>query len=189
MTITGPEPGEVRRVFTSLWWVVLLRGVLMTAFGIFMIAWPEPALVAFVWLFGIYAVLDGVASLVHVLRTRSHIGMGAGLGVVSLLAGAIALIWPNVTAVVILLIVALWMLLLGIIQLAAGFTLRTLPGSGWGWLVASGVASLLLGFLLFAAPGDGLLAILTFFGVLMAVAGVALIIGAVMARRFISHRV
>lgn len=188
MSIIGPAPGEVRQVFTTLWWVVLIRGLLMTAFGSFMIAWPEPALVAFVWLFGIYAVLDGAASLVHVWRTRSHIGMGVGLGVVSLLAGAIALIWPNATAVVILLIVALWMLLLGIIQLSAGFALRTLPGSGWGWLAASGVASLVLGFMLFAAPGEGLLAILTFFGVLLAIAGVALIIGAIMARRFVRQR-
>src|SRR5699024_5448485 len=113
MTLPGPDTIEMRRVFKTMWWVVLVRGLLMVAFGVFMIAWPKPVLIAFVWLFGIYAILDGVASFAHVWRTRSHIGMGIGLGLVSVLAGLVALIWPGVTAVAVLFIVAAWILLLG----------------------------------------------------------------------------
>lgn len=184
MSNLGVDTRGLRDVFKTMWWVLLLRGILMLLFGIFMVAWPEPVLLAFVWLFGIYAVLDGVASLVHVARTRSHIGMGVGLGIVSILAGLAALIWPGITAVVVLFIVAAWVLLLGIIQLAAGVSLKSVPGSGWGWAVASGVFSMILGFILFAAPGEGILAILVFVGAMTAASGLALIIFSFVARKF-----
>lgn len=189
MSFPGPEPAEVRNVFRTMWWVVLIRGLLMAAFGIFMIVWPEPVLVAFVWLFGVYAILDGVASLVHAWKSKSGIGMGAGLGVVSVVAGLVALIWPGATAVVILMIVAVWIILLGIIQISAGIGVRSVPQSGWGWLVASGALSLVLGFLLIAAPGGGLLAILTFYGAMTALAGVALVVASLVARRFVKQTI
>src|SRR5690625_2906049 len=178
------DPPFLRSVFTTMWRVLLVRGILMAAFGVVMVAWPEPVLIAFVWLFGIYAILDGAASLAHAWRTRSSIGMGVGLGVVSVLAGLAALIWPNATAVVVLIIVAAWVLLLGLIQLAAGVALKSVPGSGWGWAVASGVSFLILAFVLFAAPGQGILAILVFVGALTTVSGLLLIMAAWAARRF-----
>lgn len=184
MSIPGSDIGFIRNVFKTLWWVVLLRGILMVAFGLFMIVWPEPALVAFVWLFGIYAIIDGAASLMHVWRTRSNIGMGVALGVVSVLAGLVALIWPGVTAVAALFLFAAWILLLGVIQLAAGVSVRRIPGSGWGWLAGAGALLVILGFLLFAAPSGGILAILTLVGAITIAAGVALIIAAVYARKF-----
>lgn len=154
----------------------------MVAFGIFMVAWPQPILVAFVWLFGIYAIADGVASLIHVWRTKSNIGMGTGLGIVSVLAGLIALIWPQATAVVVLMIVAVWILLLGVIQLAAGVSVRSVPGSGWGWMTAAGVMAIILGFTLFAVPEGGILAFLTFVGVMTILSGGFLIISALFVR-------
>lgn len=184
MAFNGPPVVDVRRVFKTMWWVVLIRGILMAAFGVFMVVWPKPVLIAFVWLFGIYAILDGITSLVHVWRTRSHIGMGVGLGIVSLLAGIIALVWPGATAVVVLFIVAAWILLLGLIQVAAGVSVRSVPGSGWGWFVASGALSMILGFFLFAAPGSGIIAILTFVGAITIASGIALIVSAFYARKF-----
>lgn len=182
MTHPGIIPDDVRNAFKTMWWVVLLRGLLMVAFGVFMVTWPEPALVAFVWLFGIYAIADGVASLAHVWRSKSKVGMGAGLGVVSILAGLIALLWPQATAIVVLLIVAVWILLLGVIQMAAGVTVRSIPGSGWGWMVASGVMAIVLGFILFAVPEGGILAFLTFVGVMTIMSGGFLIISAIFVR-------
>lgn len=178
---------DVRRVFATLWWVSLLRGALMVIFGVIVLVWPEPALVAFVWLFGIYAILDGVASLAHVWRTRSHIGMGVGLGIVSLLAGLVALIWPGVTAVVALFIVAAWLLVLGLIQVAAGVVVRAVPGSGWGWIVGSGVLTMLLGFFLFGAPSSGILALLVLMGVMLIASGLVLMVAAIFARRFVTR--
>lgn len=174
---------DVRRVFQAMWWIVATRGVLMVLFGILMVAWPETALVAFVWLFGIYAILDGVTSLVHVWRTRSHVGLGLALGIVSIVAGVVALVWPQATAVVMLFILAAWILLLGIVQIAAGIGVRKIPGSGWGWLVASGVAAVVLGVVLFAAPVSGLFVILGFAGALTIISGIALLIAAFYARR------
>src|SRR5699024_5209583 len=116
MAFIGPPVVDVRRAFKTMWWVVLIRGILMAAFGVFMVVWPKPVLIAFVWLFGIYAILDATTSIVHAWRTRSPIGRGVGLGIVSLLAGIIALLWPGATAVVALIIVAAWRLLLRPIQ-------------------------------------------------------------------------
>lgn len=159
----------------------------MIAFGAVVLMWPEPALIAFMWLFGIYAILDGIASFVHARRTRSNVGLSLSLGVVSVIAGIVALVWPSATAVVALMIVAVWVILLGVLQLAAGVSIRSIPNSGWGWLAAAGATLMLLGFFLIAAPAGGILVILTFVGTLNIVAGILLVIAAIAVRRAASR--
>lgn len=155
----------------------------MITFGVVVLVWPKPALVAFMWVFGFYAILDGVASFVHAWRTRSNVGLSIALGVVSVLAGIVALVWPGATAVVALMIVAVWVILLGVLQLAAGVSVRSVPNSGWGWLAAAGVVLIILGFVLIAAPSGGILAILAFVGGLNIAAGILLVIAAFSVRR------
>ena len=49
---------------SQYWWVIALRGVVAIVFGILAFAWPGVTLTALVLLFGAYAVIDGVASIV-----------------------------------------------------------------------------------------------------------------------------
>lgn len=58
------------------WWAIALRGVAAIAFGILTIALPGLTLLSLVFLFGAYALIDGVSSIVAAVRgepgTRGH---------------------------------------------------------------------------------------------------------------------
>jgi uncharacterized membrane protein HdeD (DUF308 family) len=76
---------------------------------------PGIALLSLIWVFGAYAILDGIAAVALGIRTRGepHWVWTTVQGVVSVLAGLTALIWPGITALALLYVIALWAIMLG----------------------------------------------------------------------------
>ena len=55
------------------WWLVLIRGIAGVLFGLLTLFWPGITLLALVALFGAYALVEGVSSIVAaVARGRQH---------------------------------------------------------------------------------------------------------------------
>ncbi|GEL17738.1 HdeD family acid-resistance protein [Pseudonocardia asaccharolytica] len=177
---------DVRGALTSLWWLILLRGVLAVAFGLFALFAPASALLALVIVFGAYAIVDGITAIVLGVRHRQvdrHWGWQIVQGLVSFIAGVIALLWPGVTALAILLIIAFWSIVHGVAEVVEAFAARKRGSEIWGWLLASGVIGVLFGAVLLAMPGAGLLALLWMVGVFAVVFGVLVIMAAIRVRR------
>ena len=106
---------------------MLLRGVLAVVFGLYALFSPESALLALMYVYGFYAIMDGVAALVVGVRHRRHGRTGAGSvvqGVVSLLAGLIALFWPGPTVLALVLIIAVWSIVRGATGIVEAFPAR-----------------------------------------------------------------
>jgi uncharacterized membrane protein HdeD (DUF308 family) len=84
--------------------------------------------VALVFVFGFYAILDGVSAIMIGGRSRGEPYWGWLIvqGVVSAFTGVVALIWPGLTALALLFVVAFWAIMLGSARLAA----RSRPASG-----------------------------------------------------------
>src|SRR5687767_13310176 len=99
------------------WWIVLLRGLAAIAFGVLAFAWPGLTLVSLVALFAIYCVIDGVVSLAAAFG-RDEAGRPWAqmvlAGIVSIGAGVAAFLWPGLTAMVLLWIVAAWAVVRGL---------------------------------------------------------------------------
>ena len=75
----------------GIWWLVLLRGILAILFGLFALFAPGTALLALVFVFGAYAILDGITALAVGIRHRKddpHWVWHVVQGVVSVLAGS-----------------------------------------------------------------------------------------------------
>jgi uncharacterized membrane protein HdeD (DUF308 family) len=116
--------------------------------------------------------VDGVFALVAGALGRSWLLILEGvLGVV---AGIIALVWPGITAIALLFVVAAWALLTGVAELAAAIRLRRLIRNEW-LLVIGGVASVVFGILLVVNPRAGLLALVWLVGAYALVFGVILV--------------
>src|ERR687896_248539 len=101
------------------WWVVLIRGIAGILFGLLALVWPGITVLALVALFGAYALIDGASSIVAAFaRGREHQrwGLLAFEGVVGIAAGLVAFAWPGVTAVVLLVVVAVWALWTGVLE-------------------------------------------------------------------------
>ena len=145
------------------WWLLLLRGLAAIAFGVIAFFWPGITLVALTYLWGAYALVDGV---VAIWAAFSASGGDAGprwwlglSGIVSILAGIVAFVYPGLTALVLLVIIAVWAIIIGVLQLYAAMQLRKVINNEW-WLILSGLLSIAFGAVLIAWPGTGALAVI-----------------------------
>lgn len=162
---------------TRNWWVVLIRGVAGVLFGIATFIAPVVSLAVLVLLFGAYALVDGVLAVVTAVRRRDVSDRWWMLlleGVVGIAAGVVTLVWPGITALALLYVIAAWALLTGALEIAAAIRLRKIIAGEW-LLVLSGIASIGLGILLMIFPGPGALVMVLWIGAYAFVFGVLLI--------------
>ncbi len=169
---------NVKSVADAVWWIVLLRGILMVIFGLIALVSPGIALLTLVWVFGFYAILDGISAVVIGIRARGepHWVWTIIQGVVSVLAGLIALVWPGVTALALLFVVAFWAIMLGIGEIAGAFASRKNGSNAWGWTLGAGVLNVVFGIALLIWPAGGILTLVWLVGIFTLAGGIALIL-------------
>src|SRR5882762_11385839 len=98
-------------VFTSSWWALVLRGIAAIAFGILAFVWPHITLTALVFLFGAYALVDGVFSIFAGFKSHGEYSRWWMLlvgGLLSVAAGVLAFLMPNITALALLILIGAW---------------------------------------------------------------------------------
>ena len=161
---------DVRRGLLSFvanrWWVVLLRGICAVVFGILSFGWPGLTLLSLVLLYGAYALVDGLLSIACGVAgsaaPRSWWVM-ITVGLLGVAAGIVTFLYPGITAVVLLVIIAFAAIGRGVCEIAAGIRLRK-EIEGEFWLGLAGVASIAFGLILIAKPGLGALAVIWIIG-------------------------
>jgi uncharacterized membrane protein HdeD (DUF308 family) len=160
------------------WWAIALRGVVAIVFGILAFVWPGITVTALVLLFGAYALVDGVFAVVAAL---SGAGQGVPLwallleGLAGIAAGILTFLWPGVTELVLLLFIASWAVVTGVLEIIAAIRLRAVLRNEWA-LVLSGVLSILLGILFFISPITGALVIAYWVGAYAILFGILLLV-------------
>ncbi|WP_371783780.1 HdeD family acid-resistance protein [Streptosporangium subroseum] len=155
------------------WWVYLIRGVCAILFGLLAIIWPGMTLFVLVAVFGAYAIVNGVFELFSSGRGGSR-GWTIFSGVGSILIGLLVLFWPGITALILLLLIASWAVVVGILEVVAAIMLRRVVEGEWMFIV-SGVLAVLFGILLFLWPATGALAIAWLIGAMAIVYGISLL--------------
>jgi len=158
------------------WWVFAIRGIAAIVFGVLAFIWPETTLTVLVLLFGAYVLVDGVALLVALVRgepvARRHSWSVAIMGVLGIVVGVVTFVWPGLTALSLLYLVAIWAIAMGTFQLIAAIALRR-ELEGEFWMALGGVASIAFGVLLAVSPGDGLITLVWLVGIWAIVFGVS----------------
>ncbi len=165
-------------VLVGNWWTFVLRGIAAILFGLLTILMPGIALLTLVLLWGAYAVVEGVINVVAAFRrTAADQQPWWALlieGVVSIAAGAIAFLWPGLTALALLYIIAAWALVTGVLEIVAAIRLRKQIQGEW-MLAVAGALSIAFGLLLFLFPGAGALTVVLWIGAYAVVFGIMLI--------------
>jgi len=154
------------QVLARNWWALALRGVFAIIFGLIALINPGLTLLALVFLFGAYSLIDGVfgvAAAVRAAEAHNRWGWLLVEGIAGIVAGIIAFVVPGITAIVLLYLIAAWALVTGVFELIAGFRLRGHLANEW-LLLLGGAASIILGVLLIVRPGAGALALLWLIG-------------------------
>lgn len=157
------------------WWVLALRGLAAIIFGVLAFAWPGLTLAFLIFLYGAYALIDGILAVIAAARTGHDHRWGLLIeGLVGVVAGVVAFVWPGITALVLLYIIAAWALVTGVFEIIAAVRLRRAINNEW-LLVLSGILSVLLGIALFLAPGAGALALVWLIAAYAIVFGIVLL--------------
>jgi uncharacterized membrane protein HdeD (DUF308 family) len=172
--ITGTQ------VSRHYWWLVAIRGLLAVLFGLAAIVWPGLTLFVLVILFGAYALVDGVMAVIVSFQERKNVRQWWVVllgGIAGIIAGVLTFVWPAITALVLLYLIAVWAIVTGILEIAAAFS-GQLPVAHEWTLILAGILSVLFGVLLAILPGVGLLSLVWLIGIYALAFGIVLIIRA-----------
>ena len=163
--------------FGRNWWIIALRGVLSLLVGAMSFLLPMSTIFALVILFAAYALLDGIFCLGSVVRGAKGRGpwwMLSLEGVLGIGAAVITVLWPEITALALIYVVAAWAMATGVLEIIAAVRLRKQIQNEW-LLAAAGLSSIVMGVVLALWPGSGAVAIAWIIGAYALVFGVLLV--------------
>ncbi len=147
-------------MITRYWWALALRGLFAVLFGIVAIIWPAITLGALVLLFGAFAMADGLLSLFRAFSPRTGFRwLFVVGGIVGIAVGIVTLVWPALTALTLLYLIAGWAIVIGIVEIVEAIRLRQVIENEW-LMVRGGLLSVAFGVIIAVAPGAGALAML-----------------------------
>jgi uncharacterized membrane protein HdeD (DUF308 family) len=175
---SGVGSGPAAETLIQNWWLFTLRGVLGIIFGILALIFPGPTILSLVLLFSAYMLVDGIFGIISAVRAirrkEDRWGLLMFEGLLSVATGILAFLWPGLTVVAFVWLIAAWAIVSGGLMTAAGFRLNIDHGR-W-WLVLGGLLSVAYGVLLIITPLIGAVVLTWWLGAYALVFGVALVI-------------
>jgi len=175
---SGVGSGPAAETLVQNWWLFTLRGVLGIIFGILALIFPGPTILSLVLLFSAYMLVDGIFGIISAVRAirrkEDRWGLLIFEGLLDIATGVVAFLWPGLTVVAFVWLIAAWAIVSGGLMTTAGFRLNIEHGR-W-WLALGGLLSLAYGVLLIITPLIGAVVFTWWLGAYALVFGVALVI-------------
>ncbi len=158
------------------WWDVLLRGIIAIAFGLALLFWPGLSLKVFLLLFAAFAFFDGILVLLQAVTIKDGRWLVRVVhGVLAIVAAAVAVMLPGWTLLAIAMLIGIYWILTGILQIAVAIDFRKAL-KGELLLIAAGILSVIVGVLLFVYPIAGLVALAQVIGIFTIAEGIILVV-------------
>ena len=155
------------------WWLMLIAGLLCIVAGIVVFVFPVQSYVALSIMFGVLILLVGAAQLIVASSSRNYLAMKGYWvvgGVMDVVLGILLCIYPNVTLVLLPVMLGIWMMYHSFMILAFGGDMENFKMSGSGMTICGGILLLILSVIILLNPfGAGVASVLI-------VAGVGLIV-------------
>jgi uncharacterized membrane protein HdeD (DUF308 family) len=164
--------------FAENWRAMALRGLAALVFGLVVLFWPGLVLAVLTLLFGIYALVDGAVVLLPALRssdTGARKWLPLAEGTVGVVAGLLALLWPQMSTSGLLYIIVVWAIVSGIIKIISAIMMRSEVENVW-LLAGGGLLSVVFGVILAVLVGSEVPSLAPFIGIFAVVVGLALIV-------------
>ena len=162
-TRTGTGSRDAVRRLASSWWLFLILGVLWMLFGVFVLSYNVGSLLALAVFAGVTFVMTGITQVLAAGRVDSWKWLYLIGGVLSILAGIMAFIWPGSTLLVLSVILAWFLVFKGIVDVIGALALIGRP---WWWVtLILGLLELLLGIWAAGYPGRSLFVFVNLVGI------------------------
>ena len=159
------------------WWVLVLRGIIAIVFGIAAFVWPGVTALALVYLLAAFAFVEGIFAF------GGAFGYGLPgaqrflmilLGLLGVAVGVFAVARPGIAALTIVVWVAWWAIIAGIIQIVVAIEMRKEIENEWA-LIIGALLSIVFGILLLWRPLAGVITLAYLFGFFALIFGVAML--------------
>lgn len=138
-------------------WLSLIEGILLIVLGGYTIINPNRALTGFIVLYGIMAVITGIADILLYVRVAKFTGLGPVVslisGTLSVMTGVVLLMYPNAGKLVLTLLFPLWFIAHCVSRLANLNFLRLTGGNAaYYFTLIMNIIGLVLGTLMILNP-------------------------------------
>lgn len=152
---------------------LIVRGILAIVIGALALAWPTITVFALVILFAVFAFGSaGVQAMQAFTGTKGWPVAGhLLLGLIDIAAGVVALVWPGVTALVLVWLVGIWAITAGVVEFFAAFLRRETAGQR-ALFIIGGLVSIAFGVLLVGRPVTGAVTLALLFGLFLVIFGI-----------------
>ncbi len=176
-------PGEEQALLVRIgraWWIVLLLGVISLIVGVIMLIHPFTAINVAAIIFGIWLLVSGVIQLAQAfdsrLETVSRV-LNAITGVIGIVLGIICLESVEDRISLLILFIALWWIMRGIVQIAVGAS-----NDGGGLNIFLGILGIIAGVIVLVWPIGSLTVLTLVAGIWLVVLGIFEIIASFRVR-------
>jgi uncharacterized membrane protein HdeD (DUF308 family) len=136
---------EDMQTVTRNWGWFLAAGIAWIVFAFFLLSFNYRTVWAIAVFFGIGFIVGGIMEFAVAAVAPGWKWLYVLIGIVSIVAGVVALMWPGETFLVLSAIAGWLLLFYGIIDIVFAFSTRHLEGLWWMQLI-SGIIMVLLGF-------------------------------------------
>jgi len=167
------------KTLQKLWWINLLRGVILVLLAFFVFRHPVNAIIGVAVYIGISLLITGFIQTGVSFASKNVIpnwGWVLAGGLIDMLFGFVLLSNPALTAASLPFVVGFWIIVSGIMSLADAFQSRKEENAQWGLGMLGGIISILVGYFITNHTLVGMLTITTWMGIGFAIAGIVNIV-------------
>jgi uncharacterized membrane protein HdeD (DUF308 family) len=168
------DPADMVARVGRHWGWALAFGIVTVVAGLAAVAWPGRTLVVIAVLFGIELVVAGIFRFVAAIASHDESGgtrvLYALLGVLSFIVGLYAVRHVLVSLAALAIVLGIFWIVNGAIEVFAAISYREMPGRGW--TIAMGVLSIVAGVIVLVSPGISLFTLTIVLGVWLIVFGI-----------------
>ena len=172
-TLSG---GLMLHALARNWWLILLRGICAILFGVLAFIWPGITLLTLALLYGFFALIEGALALAAAIMGGAPAPRWwlAVAGLLGIAVGILTIMMPGMTAFILVLFIAAWAIVSGIMQIVGAIRLRKEIDNEW-MLIAVGAISVAFGVLVALQPMLGALSLVFVIGAYAIIYGIALV--------------
>lgn len=136
------------------WWFLAISGIIAIFFGLMVLTFTEEFLLTAITYFGILILVTGLILLLttfYSVKKNKNVSMTAIQSIATIAIGLILLVFPGRSLHLFMIMIGLWCIVVGIIQLVILFFLRKILVH-WPVLLANGILTIILGIIIFFHP-------------------------------------
>jgi len=100
-------------------------GILGIIVGFALLREPFQSVIVMAFVIGIYWIAHGIIEIIGAFQVKQGRVLGLVIGIISIIAGAIIVQYPIASLATLSLVVGIWLVILGIMEIVAGFQLRS----------------------------------------------------------------